>query len=47
MDMQAFHDEAPSVVAQAGLQVGMQGSPPQQFSVRNANNSFMVAKLAE
>ncbi|MCY1560977.1 hypothetical protein D9M68_981790 [compost metagenome] len=46
MDVQAFHEDAPSGVLQAGERAGVQGLPPQQLSVRKETRPFMVAKSA-
>jgi hypothetical protein len=46
MDVQAFHGQSSSMTEQAGVQTGVQGLPPQQFSVRKASSSFIAEKLA-
>ncbi|AIY40374.1 hypothetical protein LT85_1216 [Collimonas arenae] len=35
-----------ATVTQAGVQTGVHGLPPQQFSVRNWINPFIAVKLA-
>src|SRR3546814_20307351 len=44
--VQALHHETPSL-EHWGRQTGVQGFPPQQFSVRKPNTPFIVSKFTE
>jgi len=44
--VQSFHEELSWILVALGVQTGVHGVPPQQFSVRKAINAFIVEKLA-